>query len=528
VTGRPTHQAGASDRAGRPADAPSLERPFLELVDIGKTYPGVVALDGVSLSVRPGEVIGLIGENGAGKSTLMKVLGGVVAPSAGSIRLDGREHRALSVGDAIAGGIAFVHQELNLFDNLDAAANVLIGREPLRFGPLRLIDRRALHERVVPLFRRLGVDFRPETPVADLSLAQRQLLEIAKALSLQARLVIMDEPTSSLTMTETRRLLAVIGELKASGVSIIFISHRLHEVEACADRVVVLRDGRVVGALPRGEIEHNAMIRLMIGRDLRSLYIPPAGPPGAPALEIDELRTAAHADHPVSLTLRRGEILGLAGLVGSGRTELARAVFGIDRARGGRLRLDGREIAIAGPRQAIDMGIFLVPEDRKLSGLLLEFTIAENISLPDLHSYARSGLLRSAAETANAEAQRRRLGIKAPSVVTEAGSLSGGNQQKIVLAKWLSMKPRVVIFDEPTRGIDVGAKSEIYQLMRGLADSGVAILMISSDMEEVIGVSDRMAVMHEGRISGFLERSRFSEENVMQLAVGNRPEGAAA
>jgi ribose transport system ATP-binding protein len=528
VSGRPQQGAGASDRAGLAGTASVAAAPFLELVGIGKTYPGVTALDGVSLSVRSGEVIGLIGENGAGKSTLMKVLGGVVDPSAGSIRLDGREHRALTVGEAIAGGIAFVHQELNLFDNLDAAANVLIGREPLQGGPLRLIDRRALHEQVVPLFRRLGVDFRPDTPVAELSLAQRQLLEIAKALSLKARLVIMDEPTSSLTIAETRRLLSVIGELKASGVSIIFISHRLHEVEACADRVVVLRDGRVVGTLGQGEIEHNAMIRLMIGRDLRSLYIPPASPPGAPVLEIDGLVTPAYPDHPVSLTLRRGEILGLAGLVGSGRTELARAVFGIDRPLGGTVRLDGRPVAAGAPRVAIDHGIFLVPEDRKLSGLLLDLSIAENISLPNLRAYASGGLLRRAAETANAETQRKRLAIKARSVATQAGTLSGGNQQKIVLAKWLSMQPRVVIFDEPTRGIDVGAKNEIYQLMRGLADSGVAILMISSDMEEVIGVSDRMAVMHEGRISGFLERGRFSEENVMQLAVGNRLEGAAA
>jgi ribose transport system ATP-binding protein len=524
VSGTPQQEAGARDRAGHPA--PDVA--FLELVGIGKTYPGVVALDGVSLAVRPREVIGLIGENGAGKSTLMKVLGGVVEPSAGTIRLDGRERRALSVGDAIAGGIAFVHQELNLFDNLDAAANVLIGREPLLGGPLRLIDRRALHRQVLPLFRRLGVDFGPDTPVAELSLAQRQLLEIAKALSLKARLVIMDEPTSSLTIAETRRLLAVIGELKASGVSIIFISHRLHEVEACADRVVVLRDGRLVGALAKTEIEHNAMIRLMIGRDLRSLYIPPAGPPGAPLLEIEELRTTAYPDHPVSLMLRRGEILGLAGLVGSGRTELARAVFGIDRPLAGAVRLDGKPVAPGAPRRAIDQGLFLVPEDRKQSGLLLELTVAENVSLPNLRAYASGGLLRRAAEAANAEAQRRRLGIKAPSVATEAGTLSGGNQQKIVLAKWLSMQPRVVIFDEPTRGIDVGAKNEIYQLMRGLADSGVAILMISSDMEEVIGVSDRMAVMHEGRISGFLERGRFSEENVMQLAVGNRLAGAAA
>ena len=494
--------------------------PFLELNGISKSYPGVVALNDVSLSVGYGEIVGLIGENGAGKSTLMKVLGGVVAPSAGTIRVDGREHSALSVAEAIKSGIAFVHQELNLFDNLDVAANVFIGREPLHGGPLKLIDRKELHRKVQPLLDRLGVDFAPDTPVADLSLAQRQLLEIAKALSLNARLVIMDEPTSSLTLTETARLLAVLNDLRADGVGIVFISHRLNEVTSCADRVVVLRDGRMVGALDRAAIRPEAMIRLMIGRDLKSLYIPPKVAPGAPALEIENFRTTAFPDTAVSLTLRRGEILGLAGLVGAGRTELACAIFGIDPRLAGTIRIDGQPAPITTPREAIARGLFLVPEDRKRSGLHLDFSLTENISLPDLVRYATGMLVSGTAEARNAEAQKRRLNIKAYDVGTEAGTLSGGNQQKIVLAKWLSMKPSIIIFDEPTRGVDVGAKSEIYQLMRELADSGVAVLMISSDMEEVIGVSDRMAVMHEGSVTGFLERDRFSEANVLQLAVG--------
>jgi ribose transport system ATP-binding protein len=276
----------------------------------------------------------------------------------------------------------------------------------------------------------------------------------------------------------------------------------------------------MVGALDREAARPEAMIRLMIGRDLKSLYIPPLAAPGEPALEIIDFRTTAFPDHPVSLTLRRGEILGLAGLVGAGRTELARAVFGIDRAESGSLKIGGQAVTIATPRDAIDRGLFLVPEDRKLSGLHLDFSLTENISLPDLKRYAPGMLVSGAAEAKNAEAQRRRLNIKAFDVATGAGTLSGGNQQKIVLAKWLSMQPSIIIFDEPTRGIDVGAKSEIYQLMRNLADSGVAVLMISSDMEEVIGVSDRMAVMHEGAISGFLERDKFSEHNVLQLAVG--------
>jgi ribose transport system ATP-binding protein len=498
-----------------------MAEPFLELIGIGKAYPGVQALADVSLTVSAGEVVGLIGENGAGKSTLMKVLGGVVAPSSGVIRLDGQDRASLTVKDAIAAGISFVHQELNLFDNLDVAANVFIGREPRMGGPLNLIDRRKLRASVRPLLERLGCDFKPETPVLDLSIAQRQQLEIAKALSLGARVVIMDEPTSSLTISETNRLLDIIRDLKASGVALIFISHRLNEVEQCADRVVVLRDGRLVGALDRASIRHDAMIRLMIGRDLKELYSRPAAPPGESVLELVALKTSAYPERGVSLSLRRGEILGLAGLIGAGRTELARALFGIDRLAGGGIALAGQPIIIANPRDAIDRGIYLIPEDRKQSGLILEHSIASNISLPDLMSYASFALISGGREDRNATAQCKALRIKTRDVATLVGALSGGNQQKVVLAKWLSMRPKVLIFDEPTRGVDVGAKTEIYDLMRALADKGVAILMISSDLEEVIGVSDRMAVMHEGAIAGILERDSFSEETIMQLAVGH-------
>ncbi len=495
---------------------------MLDLIGISKTYPGVVALDRVDFSVARGEVVGLIGENGAGKSTLMKILGGVVAPSAGSIRLDGRSISALTVAGAMAGGIAFVHQELNLFENLDVAGNILIGREPLRAGPLRLMDTKAMAREVQPILDRLGADFDPDTPLASLSLAQMQLVEIAKALSLNARLVIMDEPTSSLTLSETERLLRVIAELKSSGVGVIFISHRLHEVEQCCDRVVVLRDGQVVGMLVGEMIQHEEMIRLMIGRDLRSLYIPPQAPPGDLMLEIDGLRTPAYPDCTVSLAIRRGEIVGLAGLVGAGRTELARAIFGIDKMLGGAIKFDGQPIRIRSPRDAIDHGLYLVPEDRKRSGILLDMPVSANITLPDLASYAPGYLVDAGAETAGAEEQKRALGIRTPSVATLVKSLSGGNQQKVVLGKWLAMQPRVLIFDEPTRGIDVGAKGEIYTLMRELADRGVAIIMISSDMEEVIGVSDRILVMHEGVISGRLDRDHFSENNILRLAVGKR------
>lgn len=497
-----------------------MPAPLLELAGIRKQYPGVVALKSVSLSVHAGEVIGLVGENGAGKSSLMKVLGGVVTPDAGAIRIDGAERHPWKVHEALGAGIAFVHQELNLFENLDVAANVFIGRETLVGGFLKLVDTRALRRRVQPLLERLGCDFGPDALVEELSLAQRQLVEIAKALSLEARLVIMDEPTSSLTLAETDRLLRVIAGLRADGVSVIFISHRLGEVERCADRVVVLRDGAVAGELDREHVSHAAMIRLMIGRELKGSYTPPARAPGATMLEVDGVRTRSHPAKAVNLGVRQGEILGLAGLVGAGRTELARAVFGIDRLLAGTVRVDGATVASGSPRAAIAHGLYLVPEDRKREGLLLDVSVAENISLPDLRSYAPALLVDPAGERSNAEQQKRSLDIRVPDVATAAGTLSGGNQQKVVLAKWLSMRPRAMILDEPTRGIDVGSKNDIYTLLRSLADSGVALLVISSDMEEVIGVCDRIAVMHEGGIAGILERPDFSEHNVLRLAVG--------
>ena len=482
--------------------------------------PGVVALKHVSLAVGRGEVIGLIGENGAGKSTLMKILGGVAAPSSGTIAIDGAEHRALTIAGSAAAGIAFVHQELNLFDNLDAAANVFITCEPLYGGPLRLVDRRKLNALTKALLDQLGIAIRPDMPVAAMSLAQRQLLEIAKALSLRSRLVIMDEPTSSLTLAETARLMRVIAALKADGVTVIFITHRLNEVMQCADRVVALRDGQMVGELAKAAITHAGMIRLMIGRDLKSLYVPPAVAPGKAMLDIAGARTAAWPRAQATLSLRQGEILGLAGLIGAGRTELARAVFGIDKLLEGDIRLDGVARRAGAPREAIARGLFLVPEDRKRSGVILDLSIAENIALPNLPACSRGGLVQAGAMTAGAETQKQRLGIRAPGVGVDVGSLSGGNQQKVVLAKWLALNPRVFICDEPTRGVDVGAKQEIYAILRQLADAGVAILMISNDMEEVIGVSDRIAVMHEGSVCGFLERAQFSEHNVLRLAVG--------
>ncbi|MCP8883190.1 sugar ABC transporter ATP-binding protein [Devosia sp. XJ19-1] len=500
-------------------DAMPHPHPLLVLENISKVYPGVVALSNVTLSVRAGEVLALIGENGAGKSTLMKILGGVIAPSSGRIIIDNVAHDQLSVTQSQAAGIAFVHQELNVFDNLDVAANMFLGRE-IRAGFFQLLDLKAMREAARPLLARVGATFLPETPVADLSLAERQLLEIAKALSIDARVVIMDEPTSSLTLSETRTLMKVIADLKAQGIAVIYISHRLGEVEDCADRVFGLRDGHVAGELERDEINHDAMIRLMIGRDLKSLYMPPSRPAGDVILSLRGVRIEANPAARVDLELRSGEILGVAGLVGAGRTELAEAIFGIAPVLEGDVVLAGNSFRPGSPRDAIAAGLYLVPEDRKRTGLVLESSICENISLADLASVSRRGLVSRGLVEARAETQRRRLDIRAADVLRNAAELSGGNQQKVVLGKWLSMRPRLLIFDEPTRGIDVGAKWEIYKLMRALAEAGVGVMMISSDMEEVIGVSDRIVVLREGQVTGSLPRAQFSEHNVLRLAVG--------
>ena len=498
--------------------APAL----LELQQISKRFPGVVALDAVSVAAATAEVVGLIGENGAGKSTLMNILGGVLQADAGTIRFGGRPVAIRSVADSIALGIGFIHQELNVLDNLDVAGNVFLGREPVWAGPLRLVDRREIFARAETYLKRLGLDIPGGTPLADLSLAHQQMVEIAKALSQDARLIIMDEPTSSLTLSETDRLLATVRELRAQGVSIIYISHRLAEVGECADRVVVLRDGRNAGDLSRAEISHQAMVRLMVGRDLQDWYVhgdrSPRRPPGY--FQVRGLRTRAHPECEISFDVGRGEVLGLAGLVGAGRSEVAQAIFGVDPPVAGEIRIDGRPVRIRHARDAIDAGIYLVPEDRRKAGLVTEMTVRENVTMPGLWRYTVAGLISHAKEAAAAQVQCEALRVKTPSTETQVMNLSGGNQQKVVLAKWLALAPKVLIFDEPTRGIDVGAKAEIYRLMRDLAAAGVAIVMISSELEEVLGVSDRVAVMHEGALTGILRRAECTEEAIMHLAVG--------
>ena len=494
--------------------------PLLEMRGISKRFPGVVALDAVDFNIARGEVVALVGENGAGKSTLMKILGGVRQPDAGEIKIDGQSVKIHNVNDAIRLGIAFIHQELNVLDNLDVAANVFLGREPR--NALRLIDRKKIHADTAPLLQRLGLTVSTRTRLDRLSIAQQQMVEIAKALSLNARLIIMDEPTSSLTLSETSRLLELVCELGEQGVSIIYISHRLGEIDECADRVIVLRDGRNAGELTHEESSHDKLVSLMVGREIKNFYVPPDAPKAPGFFKARNISSSLHPGKTVSFDAARGEILGLAGLVGAGRSEMAKSLVGLDRSPAREIFLDGKDISINTPRDAIDHGIYLVPENRRTEGLVVEMSIRENVSLPSLGNFSRFGLINRKHERQMAEQQVDSLQIKAPTVETLVLNLSGGNQQKVILGKWLAMTPRVMIMDEPTRGIDVGAKAEIYRLMRALAARGSVILMISSDMEEVLNVSDRIAVMHEGEISGVLDRADCNEENVMQLAIGKK------
>ncbi|HEY7088377.1 MAG TPA: sugar ABC transporter ATP-binding protein, partial [Tepidisphaeraceae bacterium] len=416
--------------------------------------------------------------------------------------------------------------ELNVLDNLDVAGNVFLGREKLWGGPLRLIDRKTMNQQSRQYLERLGLRIDPATPLVRLSIAQQQMVEIAKALSLDARLLIMDEPTSSLTMTETDRLLETIADLKRQGVSVIFISHRLDEVRRCCDRVVVLRDGKNAGALSKEQITHDNMVRLMVGRELKDLFKRTPSHKRDGGLKVNGLRTRYKPQHRISFEVNRGEILGFAGLVGAGRSEAAQAVFGVEPALEGEISVDGQPRSIHNSRDAIAAGVYLAPEDRRATGLITDMVIRENVTLPGLRRYCNAlMLIRRRAETKVAQEQVAALRVKTPSVETPVMNLSGGNQQKVVLAKWLALEPNVIIFDEPTRGIDVGAKSEIYKLMGNLADNGVAIIMISSDMEEILGVADRIAVMHEGRITGVLDRAQFDQETIMRLAVGKTAEG---
>jgi ribose transport system ATP-binding protein len=501
----------------------STAPPLLEVRRVSKQFPGVKALRDVNLRLGRGEVVAVIGENGAGKSTLMKILAGVQEPDSGEILLEGRPVQIDSVRTAARHGIALIHQELNLADNLDIAANLFLGREPRWFG---LLDKPRIRREAEPILRRIGLNFPPTALVSTLSIGQQQMVEIARALAAEARILIMDEPTSSLSQHETEQLYRVIRELRASGVSILYISHRLGEVKELADRVIVLRDGENAGELDRDEISHDRMVKLMVGRELARFYERGTHPPGQPLLEVRALRTRAYPDCELSFAVRVGEIVGVAGLVGAGRTELLCALFGIDSVVDGEVFVDGRPLFARSPLDAVRAGLALVPEDRKQQGVFLEMAVRENLTLASLRRDQRFGFLNRAAEGRITNAMIRQLNVKTPDERQIVQYLSGGNQQKVVLGKWLALRPRVLLLDEPTRGIDVGAKQEIYRLMEQFAGEGMAILFASSEMEEILGMSDRALVMHQGRITGELSRTELSEEAVMRLATGSMTRGS--
>jgi ribose transport system ATP-binding protein len=494
-------------------------RPLLEVRGLCKSFPGVRALRDVSLTLGRGEVLAVIGENGAGKSTLMKILAGVQEQDSGEISVNGEPIRFCNVRAAERAGIALIHQELNLADNLDIASNLFLGREPGRFG---FVDRRRLYSDSLGLLAQVGLDCPPRTLVSTLSPGWQQLVEIAKALGTNARVLIMDEPTSSLSQHETAQLYRVVKDLRSRGVSVVYISHRLGEVKELADRVLVLRDGANAGELKIGEITHEAMVRLMVGRDL-GRHDRTARGHGMPVLEARGLRTAAHPRQPLDLSVCPGEIVGVAGLVGSGRTEMLQVLFGIEPAAGGEIRINGQPLRITSPLDAIRAGMALVPEDRKQQGVFLEMAVGQNTTLASLRRDARAGFLNRKREDEIAVQMTAQLRVKTPSLSQFVQFLSGGNQQKVALAKWLAMEPRVLLLDEPTRGIDIGAKQDIYRLMEELAGRGVAILFVSSEMEEVLRMSDRTLVMHEGRITGELRRDELSEEAIMRLATAHTP-----
>jgi ribose transport system ATP-binding protein len=497
----------------------SLPTPRLEVRDITKSFPGVKALKGVSLRVMPGEVLSVVGENGAGKSTLMKILAGVQSQDGGQILVDGQEKRFGSVSDAMSNGIAIIHQELNLADNLEIGANIFLGREPRTLG---LINNGRINQDAEKLLDRIGLKVSPRTLVKELTVGQQQMVEIAKALSINARVLIMDEPTSSLSAGESAKLFEVIRDLRSAGVSIVYISHRLAEVQDLSDRVTVLRDGENAGELVRGEVTHDSLVRLMVGRDISRFFVRNPHKKGDVAIEVKDVVTATWPKHRLNLNVRAGEIVGVAGLVGAGRTEMLRTLFGVDAPVSGAIEVGGKPVDLKSPQQAIAAGVALVPEDRKQQGVVLDMVIRQNIGLASLHQHSRlGGFLNFAVEKQQSAEMSQRLRVKAPHDQYRVGNLSGGNQQKVVLGKWLALKPRVLLLDEPTRGIDVGAKQEIYQLMDELAGQGIAVLFVSSEMEEIIGMSDRVIVMHEGRITGELTREQLSEESVMHLATGH-------
>jgi inositol transport system ATP-binding protein len=510
-----------------PLAATEAAPPLLEVRGITKHFSGVTALNDVSLDLRQGEILGLMGENGAGKSTLLKILSGVQSPSSGTILMDGHEVVMASPQAAMRLGIVTIYQELSLIPTLSVAENIFIGRAPL--GAFGMVDWRRMSRDARDIIARVGLSIDPQTPVSSLSVAEQQMVEIARALSLSSRVIIMDEPTSALSEAEVTRLLSIMKRLRDEGVAIMFVTHRLEEASSICDRMTVLRDGRLAGNLTRqgAPIPLPAIIEKMVGRAASELYARPAhrNAPGPVRLTVRGLRTKRDPEAPhaivldgVDLDVRAGEILGIAGLVGSGRTELARAIFGADRIAAGAIMLDGQPIAPASPADAIDLGIGLVPEDRKHEAIFPALGILSNFSIASLGAYSGwLGAMDERRERVDLATYKKTLNIRMASAEQSIDGLSGGNQQKVILARWLARNPKVLIVDEPTRGVDVGAKAEVHQILVQLAARGIAVVMISSELPEVLAVSDRIVTMRAGRITGEMPAFEANEEKLMAL-----------
>jgi rhamnose transport system ATP-binding protein len=498
---------------------------LLRASNIDKSYAGVHALRNTSLELRAGEVHALIGENGAGKSTLIKIITGAVEPDRGELQLEGKVIAQNSPRVAKQLGIAAIYQQPALFPELSVAENIAIGLEERSiFGR---VDWRARKERAARLLARIGAAIDPNKEAGDLTMPEQQLVEIARALGAAAKVLIMDEPTASLSESDTQNLFAVIRQLRNEGVGIIYISHRLEELPLIADRVTVLRDGQTIDTCEMSAVTRQQLIQLMVGRELSAVFPKQTVTIGDPVLELRELGCAESGIHDISLSVRAGEIVGLAGLVGGGRTELARTIFGLTLADRGQILLRGKPLKIASAAQAIHSGLAYVPEDRRRHGVILDMALSANVTLASLDRFSRFGALDVRREKEIARDYTRRLGIKTPTIFAPVTTLSGGNQQKVALSRWLITKPSLLILDEPTQGIDVGAKSEVHALMTELASQGVAILMISSELPEILGMSDRIAVMRGGTIVATFDRAETTQEKILALALGHHADGSA-
>jgi ribose transport system ATP-binding protein len=498
----------------------------LEMKNVTKRFPGVLALNNVQLDLRPGEVHCLVGENGAGKSTLMKILSGAQPLDSGEIILSGEPVNITSPHNAQQLGISMIYQEFNLSPYLSVAENIFLGREP-RIGSTPFINWRKMYDDAREILGRIRVDLDVRKPVNECSVAQQQMIEIGKAISFNSKIIVMDEPSATLTDHELRALFDLIKNLRRQGIGLIYISHRLEEIFEIGDRVTCMRDGEYVGTHKVCDVTRDDIIRMMVGRELKDEFPKEIFERGPEKLRVEGL-TRHGAFDDVSFAVNKGEIVGLTGLVGAGRTEVARAIFGADHIDGGQIFLDGAPITVKSPQDAIRQGVGLLTEDRKGQGLVLGMTIRENTSLANLGSLVKLFFIDRRRERAVTEKYVKELQIKTPSIEQVAQNLSGGNQQKVVLAKWLFTESQFLIFDEPTRGIDVGAKVEIYKLMNELVRKGVTILMISSELPEILGMCDRILVMHEGRLAGELARNEATQERIMQLATGSKPSANVA